>query len=221
MNEIVAICYSPEENFLNRLLTETETYFGNSSVEKGFRNRDELLQHLESLQFRKEIQFILLDISGSDKESSQFLDTVNRLAPNSIKMVIAESSHSVAIHKQINNHDAFHFINRPVSEDDFKIAFTTAKNCYSKLQTVLKYKEKLNHYNIEKEKQFSVLAHDLKSPFTALLGISEILISDWDELSDTDKLELVKGMRSTSENAFQMVEKLLLKQRNQSNNSIL
>ncbi len=221
MNEIVAICYSPEENFLNRLLTETKTYFGNSPDKKGFRNREELLQHLESLQFRKEIHFILLDTPEPDKESLQFFNTVNRLAPNSIKMVISESSHLVIIQEQINNPDAFNFINRPVTEDDFKIAFTTAKNCYLKLQTIQKYKEELNRYNIEKEKQFSVLAHDLKSPFTALLGISEILISDWKELSDTDKLELVKGMRSTSENAFQMVEKLLLKQRNQSNNSIL
>ncbi len=60
---------------------------------------------------------------------------------------------------------------------------------------------------INKEQLFDIV-HDLKSPFTALLGISEILISDWDELSDEEKLELIKGLRTTSENTLQLLEKL-------------
>ena len=60
---------------------------------------------------------------------------------------------------------------------------------------------------INKEQLFDII-HDLKSPFTALLGISEILISDWDELTDEEKLELIKGLKTTSENTLQLLEKL-------------
>jgi signal transduction histidine kinase len=217
MDKVATICFSSDKNYLNRLVTETEIYFGNSLVENRFRSREDLLQFLESILLKKEIHFILLHIPEADKATLQFLNTVNRLSPSSIKLILGKSENFVPVQEQINNPDSFKFINRPVSENDFKIAFTTAKICYPSLQTILKYKEERNHYNIEKEKHFSTIAHDLKSPFTALLGISEILISDWGELSDTDKLELVKGIKSTSENAYQMLEKLSI----QHNRSIL
>ena len=60
---------------------------------------------------------------------------------------------------------------------------------------------------IKKEQLFDII-HDLKSPFTALLGISEILISDWDELTDKDKLDLIKGLKTTSENTLDLLNKL-------------
>ena len=69
--------------------------------------------------------------------------------------------------------------------------------------------ENLNNYSNLNEEQLSNIAHDLKSPFTALLGISEILISDWDELTDEEKLDLIKGLKTTSENTLQLLEKYL------------
>ena len=69
--------------------------------------------------------------------------------------------------------------------------------------------ENLNNYSDLNEEQLSDIAHDLKSPFTALLGISEILISDWDELTDEEKLDLIKGLKATSENTLKLLEKLL------------
>ncbi len=69
--------------------------------------------------------------------------------------------------------------------------------------------EELSNSNKKSEDLFSDIAHDLKSPFTALLGISEILISDWDELTDEEKLDLIKGIKTTSENTLRLLEKLL------------
>ena len=68
--------------------------------------------------------------------------------------------------------------------------------------------EELSNSNELKEEQLFDIIHDLKSPFTALLGISEILISDWDELTDKEKLELIKELKTTSENTLQLLEKL-------------
>lgn len=69
--------------------------------------------------------------------------------------------------------------------------------------------EELSNSNEIKEELFSDIAHDLKSPFTALLGISEILISDWNELADEEKLDLIKGIKTTSEKTLLLLEKLL------------
>ena len=71
--------------------------------------------------------------------------------------------------------------------------------------------EDLNNSNSLNKEQLSDIAHDLKSPFTALLGISEILISDWDELTDEEKLDLIKGLKTTSENTLKLLEKLLMR----------
>ena len=68
--------------------------------------------------------------------------------------------------------------------------------------------EDLNNYSNLSEEQLSDIIHDLKSPFTALLGISEILISDWNELTDEEKLDLIRGLKTTSENTLKLLEKL-------------
>ncbi len=68
--------------------------------------------------------------------------------------------------------------------------------------------EDLSNSNNLSEEQLSDIVHDLKSPFTALLGISEILITDWDELTDEEKLDLIKGIKTTSEDTLLLLEKL-------------
>lgn len=79
-----------------------------------------------------------------------------------------------------------------------------------KAENALKLSEqKLKEVNIAKDKFFSIISHNLKNPFTALLGFSEMLIEDFEELSDEDKLSFLSEIKNSSRFAFSLLENLL------------
>ncbi len=69
--------------------------------------------------------------------------------------------------------------------------------------------KKLAELNSAKDKLFSIIGHDLKNPFITLLGFSEILVEDYDELSDEEKKEYIKTIYNTARNTQKLLENLL------------
>ncbi len=85
----------------------------------------------------------------------------------------------------------------------------------SKYKTQKKANELLNELNESKDKFFSVIAHDLKNPFGALMNISELLKSDYNSLSDDERIELVKSLYESSKDINRMLNDLLTWSRSQ------
>lgn len=72
-----------------------------------------------------------------------------------------------------------------------------------------KYSEELQELNATKDKFFSIIAHDLKTPFSGIIGLSEIVKDEAKHL-DIETIEQYAGMiHSTSKNTFQLLENLL------------
>ncbi len=69
-------------------------------------------------------------------------------------------------------------------------------------------KELQQHVNF-KNKLFSVIAHDLKTPFNSLLGFSELLITDYQKLSDEERERYIEYINSSSRSAYNLVTNLL------------
>ena len=60
-------------------------------------------------------------------------------------------------------------------------------------------KEQLEHLNSSKDSFISVLSHDLRAPFTSILGFSEIILNE-NMLPEKDKAEYVKFIYDSSNN---------------------
>jgi signal transduction histidine kinase len=60
-----------------------------------------------------------------------------------------------------------------------------------------------------KDRFFSILAHDLKSPFNTLIGFAQLLIFNRDDLSNEEMERLLDEMLSTSENTYKLLQNLL------------
>ncbi len=69
--------------------------------------------------------------------------------------------------------------------------------------------EKLKELNDSKDKFFSIIAHDLRSPFQGLLGISNLLVSDSDNLSKDEIKEYAIMLNNSLNNQFRLLEDLL------------
>ncbi|MCK6606151.1 MAG: tetratricopeptide repeat protein [Ignavibacteriaceae bacterium] len=67
----------------------------------------------------------------------------------------------------------------------------------------------LQESNDAKDKLFSIIAHDLRSPFQVLTGISTLLREDYYELSTEERLEFIKNMDTTANRTYDLVENLL------------
>jgi two-component system, cell cycle sensor histidine kinase and response regulator CckA len=67
----------------------------------------------------------------------------------------------------------------------------------------------LKELNSYKDKLFSIIAHDLKSPFQSLLGSSEILAMESERLSQEEVLFFSRGLFDSLKNLYSLLENLL------------
>jgi two-component system, sensor histidine kinase and response regulator len=67
----------------------------------------------------------------------------------------------------------------------------------------------LERLNKTKDKFFSIIAHDLRNPFNAIMGFSELLCRDFNEMDDKQKLGLLELINLSSESAYNLLDNLL------------
>ena len=67
----------------------------------------------------------------------------------------------------------------------------------------------LRRVNNEKDKFFSILSHDLKTPVSAIMSYSEILKAEYDSLSSDEIIEFVSSLNEVSQNLHELLEEIL------------
>ncbi len=80
---------------------------------------------------------------------------------------------------------------------------------------IQKYSEQLKESNAAKDKLISIISHDLKNPFHSINSAVKLVIDEWDEISEEDKLKFLKAILNTSEKSYNLLENLLLWSRQQ------
>jgi signal transduction histidine kinase len=77
--------------------------------------------------------------------------------------------------------------------------------------------KELNEANVTKDKFFSIIAHDIKNPFSTILGFSKLLSDDFDEIGQEDQKKYAGIISESSENLYKLLENLLQWSRAQTN----
>jgi len=86
----------------------------------------------------------------------------------------------------------------------------TLKRSVAKQTKVLREKSAtLEKLNATKDKLFSVIAHDLRSPFNSILGLTELILDDEYNYDTVKSKELVSQIHSSAKNTFTLTENLL------------
>lgn len=63
--------------------------------------------------------------------------------------------------------------------------------------------------NATKDKFFGIIAHDLKNPFNAILGFSNLLVDSSNQFDQEETMKYIGFMHSSAKNAYQLLENLL------------
>lgn len=76
-------------------------------------------------------------------------------------------------------------------------------------ELVEKRTAELSKINSEKDKFFSIIAHDLRSPFQGLMGMTEVFAKDAGHFNRSEIIEISKGINESATNIYKLVENLL------------
>ena len=69
--------------------------------------------------------------------------------------------------------------------------------------------EELSNLVAEKDRLISIIAHDLRNPFNVLLGLTQLLDEEFQNLSPDDIPKMVSGLRGTTLSVYNLLENLL------------
>jgi|GEM_PF-2222022 len=76
-------------------------------------------------------------------------------------------------------------------------------------EALKKSETNLRETNEIKNRFFSILSHDLRNPFSSVLGFSEILKEDYNILSDEEKIDYIEQINISTNNIYRLLEDLL------------
>ncbi len=76
-------------------------------------------------------------------------------------------------------------------------------------EAIKRYSKELEESNASKDKFFSIISHDLRSPFQGLLGLANIVTDEFDTLSEDELKEFLFNINSSAKNLFNLIENLL------------
>ena len=69
--------------------------------------------------------------------------------------------------------------------------------------------ESLQKLNAEKDKYFSIIAHDLRGPFNSFLGLTRVMAEELPDLTMDQIQKFAVGMRTSATNLYRLLENLL------------
>lgn len=90
-----------------------------------------------------------------------------------------------------------------------KLLFNLNNEINTLQRELTREKAMLEEANATKDKFFSIIAHDLKNPFNALLGFSDYLLENFREMEQEEVEEQLEMLSNTSRQTFSLLEDLL------------
>lgn len=82
-------------------------------------------------------------------------------------------------------------------------------------QLLMMQNSQLNQANATKDRFISILGHDLRNPFNALLGLSDYLLASLENLSTEEIKDSIETIKTSSQSTFDLLNNLLDWSRNQ------
>ncbi len=152
----------------------------------------------------KRVAELIIDNEEKAKRVAELVIADTEKAKRVAELVIADEEKAKRVSELIidNEEKAKRVAELVIAEEEKAKRVAELVITNNELQQLLKL-------NADKDLFISILAHDLRSPFTALLGLSDLLIENI-RVYDIDKIERqVRHIKSASEDTFALLEDLL------------
>lgn len=228
MSKPVILCVDDESIILNALKDQLQRKFGAEyDIETSDGGADAIEFIEELIEDKIDIPLVIADYIMPGMKGDELLKQIHELSPNTLNILLTGQANIEGVTNAVNYASLYRYMSKPWGEDDLELTVKEAvKSFYQKreihkknielqelnesLETkVQKRTKELCELNATKDKFFSIIAHDLKNPFNALLGFSTLLLDDYDKFSDEEKIDLIRTMDTASKNAYKLLQNLL------------
>lgn len=205
-------------------------------VEEALRNSEEKFRSLADMA--KVVIAITADAGGEkylyvndewarvheySKEEAKYLKPIDLVDPDSKQQVLENAAKRIQGNQVSTNYEIktitksgnikdFDFSSTIINFENQKAFLTTSIDITERKQTEKALRDsevKLRELNAQKDKFFSIIAHDLKSPFNAIMGFSELLMDQINEKNYNGIDEYAKIIGQSSQRAFDLLINLL------------
>ncbi|RMD50219.1 MAG: hypothetical protein D6830_03260, partial [Ignavibacteria bacterium] len=184
-------------------------------LSNSIKNTDMVLAKQHFLSARSEYYFAIGDFNNAYKSYKEFVEYKDSLAAqeDEVRISAIENMYNV---ERVNKE-------KELLQKDIEIANAQQRFLiiiivigivllgiilYNIKKTRERNKE-LMEVNLNKDRLFSIIAHDLKNPFNSILGYSDLLVTEYESFSDEERREAIKEMNSSAKKLFDLVSNLL------------
>lgn len=183
---------------INRFGDEREEVFYSKKIEHitGYTAQEIILMNGRGLELvaDEDINYVKLMYAELEKYDNNKIDIVYRIVTK--KREVKFLNEKIIFQKQSENQKIYKGIVTDIS---------TGKN---QEEYLLKHLEELSQMNHAKDNFISILSHDLRAPFTSILGFTEILLNEH-HLTEAERTEYLNYIHNSSANQLQLVNYLL------------
>ncbi len=237
MAKQVILCIDDEEIILEALEEQLNNTFGSEyDIETSDSGEDAIDFFKELKKEGINVPVVISDYIMPGMKGDQVLKEIHELSPGSLKILLTGQASIDGITNAINNAKLYRYIAKPWDKDDLVLTVKEAIKSFLQERKIRKQNEELiklnasledkveqrtkelSIANASKDKFFSIIAHDLKSPFNALFGLTDFLIGSWDEIDEATKLELITDLQHSSKVTYNLLQNLLEWSRSQTGN---
>jgi len=162
-------------------------------------------------------------VYGYSKEEAQYLRPIDLVAPEYRQQILDRAAKRMEGESSPYNYELktitksgeikyFDFSPTIINFENQKAFLTTSIDLTERKRAEEKLREKevtLRELNAQKDKFFSIIAHDLKSPFSSIMGFSELLMEQINEKDYKGVDEYAKMIVQSSKQALDLLMNLL------------
>ena len=235
MRNWAILCVDDEDIILNSLRRELTEALGRSYVIETASGGLEGLRLLEILLKQDyQVPVVIADQIMPGMKGDEFLRKIHGIAPDTLKIMLTGQADKQAVTRALNQADLYRYIDKPWESIDLALTVKEAVRRYVhekkvKHQNILlrnlnsnldakvkertleieKQQRELKKLNASKDKFFSIIDHDLREPFSQLIGMTNALLRYQGKMSAAEMRKNLGSFKQSVERVSSLLENLM------------
>ena len=162
---------------------------------------------LEIFKINK-VDLLLSDIKMPGMDGLEMAEKMKRINPQLKIIMMSAFTDTNYLLKSIDL-QVDGYIVKPVRKQKLLTAIKKQADIIISEKKIKKQNAELKELNATKDKFFSIIAHDLKSPFNTMLGFSNLLVKKIDKYDKQKQIKFLNILNTDIKNTFNLLENLL------------